>query len=132
MHAGADRVVREWEAGPDAVAERPIRGDEPAEEMIILAKHEARPEDRCMREYLSDGLFSLSLCAVGDRRRCQVGAEGRYVPRPPPGGAASSERRGGARGHAPPWPGSRCQLQRPKHRKSFKPMCSTVTRLRQR
>src|ERR1700737_2049960 len=57
----------------------PDHGGEPAEEVIILAKHEARPDDWCLRENRSDGLFSLSLCQVRDRRRCQAGAEGRYV-----------------------------------------------------
>jgi hypothetical protein len=52
---------------------------EPTEEVIIVAKHEARPDDRCLRGRRSDGLFSLSLCAVRDRQRCQAGAEGRNV-----------------------------------------------------
>jgi len=47
--------------------------------MITLTKHEARPDDRRLGEYCSNGLFSLSLCPIRDRRRCQAGAEGRYV-----------------------------------------------------
>jgi hypothetical protein len=57
----------------------PNHGGEPAEEVIILAKHEARPDDSCLWKYLSDGLFSLGLRPVRDRRRCRAGAEGRYV-----------------------------------------------------
>ena len=34
---------------------------------------------RRLREYLSNGLFSFSLCAVRDRRRYWAGTEGRYV-----------------------------------------------------
>src|SRR5438105_11730043 len=44
---------------------------EPVEEVIILAKHEARPDDRRLREYRSNGPLSLSLCLVRDGRRRQ-------------------------------------------------------------
>src|SRR3984893_18031713 len=54
-------------------------GGEPGEEVIILAKHEARPDDRCLWERRSNDLLSLGLCPVRDRRRCRAGAEGRYV-----------------------------------------------------
>ena len=47
--------------------------------MIILAKHEARPDDCCLREYRYDSPLSLSLGLVRDRRRCRASANGRYV-----------------------------------------------------
>ena len=50
-------------------------GGEPAEEVIILTKCEAWPDDRCLREYLSNGLFSFGLGPVRDRRRCQARTE---------------------------------------------------------
>jgi hypothetical protein len=42
----------------------PNHSSEPAKEVVILAKHKARPDDRCLRERRSNGLFSLSLGLV--------------------------------------------------------------------
>jgi hypothetical protein len=58
----------------------PINNDgEPAEEVIILTKGQAWPDNRCLREYLSNGRFFFSLRLVPDRRRCRAGAKSRYL-----------------------------------------------------